>query len=78
MFAVAGIGERRWIPNDPNGTDFVRPDHSVLDVDLNGVLYTASLAVQQMRRQGPNEKGLKGKSESELMSLSGKIFDWVM
>ncbi|CAK4031368.1 Monensin polyketide synthase ketoacyl reductase [Lecanosticta acicola] len=61
VYAVAGIGERKWIPNDPHAVDFSRPDMSVLDVDLTGPLYTAALAIQQMRRQAPDEKGLRGK-----------------
>ena len=63
VFAVAGIGERKWIPNDPHAVDFAKPDLSVLDVDLNGVLYTAALAIQQMRRQEKDEHGFRGKSE---------------
>lgn len=63
VYAIAGIGERKWIPNDPNTTDFAKPDLSVLDVDLTGVLYTVALGVQQMRRQDPDERGFRGKSE---------------
>jgi NAD(P)-dependent dehydrogenase (short-subunit alcohol dehydrogenase family) len=33
------------------GGEFVKPDLSVVDVDLTGVLYTIGLAVQQFRRQ---------------------------
>ncbi|EME44180.1 hypothetical protein DOTSEDRAFT_53364 [Dothistroma septosporum NZE10] len=61
VFAIAGIGERKWIPNDPSSTDFAKPDLSPLDVDLSGVLYTVALAVQQMRRQAPDERGYRGK-----------------
>ncbi|KAI8942144.1 hypothetical protein NX059_000233 [Plenodomus lindquistii] len=53
---IAGIGEKKWIPFGeetnrlPVGV-FAKPDLSVVDVDLTGVLYTISLAVQQFRRQ---------------------------
>ncbi|KAI7086235.1 hypothetical protein KC356_g5209 [Hortaea werneckii] len=58
---IAGIGERRSIPNDPTSPGFVKPDLSCLDVDLYGVTYTVSLAVQQMRSQERNEDGIRGK-----------------
>ena len=66
VFAIAGIGEKRWLANDPHSTEFVKPDLTTLDIDLNGVLYTAALAIQQMRRQEPDERAIRGKS----MSLS--------
>lgn len=59
---IAGIGERRSIPNDPTNNGFVKPDLACLDVDLYGVTYTISLAVQQMRRQKRDEKGIRGKN----------------
>ncbi|RMY23840.1 hypothetical protein D0867_01781 [Hortaea werneckii] len=37
---IAGIGERRSIPNDPTSKGFVKPDLACLDVDLHGVTYT--------------------------------------
>ncbi|KAI7333315.1 hypothetical protein KC315_g4264 [Hortaea werneckii] len=58
---IAGIGEKRSIPNDPTNNGFVKPDLACLDVDLYGVTYTISLAVQQMRRQKRDEKGIRGK-----------------
>ncbi|KAI7155318.1 hypothetical protein KC349_g7076 [Hortaea werneckii] len=58
---IAGIGERRSIPNDPTSKGFVKPDLACLDVDLYGVTYTVSLAVQQMRRQERDEEGIRGK-----------------
>lgn len=64
VFAIAGIGERKWIPNNPETLDFAKPDLSVLDIDLTGVLYTAALAIQQMRRQQPDETGYRGKSKA--------------
>jgi NAD(P)-dependent dehydrogenase (short-subunit alcohol dehydrogenase family) len=62
VYPIAGIGERVSIPNDPKAKDFVKPDLSVLDIDLNGFIYTASLAIQQMRRQ-PENDGFRGKSQ---------------
>lgn len=64
VYAIAGIGEKKWIPNDPKATDFEKPNLSVLDIDLTGVLYTAALGIQQMRRQSPDERGFRGKSGS--------------
>lgn len=71
VYGIAGVGERTWIPNDPNGVDFAKPDLKTLDVDLNGVLYTSALAIQQMRRQEPDERGIRGKSESRNLAVSG-------
>lgn len=56
---IAGIGEKKWLPTFEQmgqvGSDgaFTKPDLSVIDVDLTGVLYTVALAVQQFRRQEP-------------------------
>ncbi|KXL41324.1 hypothetical protein M433DRAFT_139067 [Acidomyces richmondensis BFW] len=61
VYPIAGIGERMSIPNDPKSKVFVKPDLSVLDVDLYGFLYTTSLAIQQMRRQEKDEQGFRGK-----------------
>jgi len=61
VYPIAGIGERMSIPNDPKSKIFVKPDLSVLDVDLYGFLYTTSLAIQQMRRQEKNEQGFRGR-----------------
>jgi NAD(P)-dependent dehydrogenase (short-subunit alcohol dehydrogenase family) len=54
---IAGIGEKKWLPTfeemgraGPDG-EFAKPNLSVIDVDLTGVLYTVALAVQQFRRQ---------------------------
>ena len=63
VFPIAGIGERKSIINDPKATKFQKPDLSVIDVDLTGVVYTTALAVQQMRKQEMDEKGFRGKSE---------------
>jgi NAD(P)-dependent dehydrogenase (short-subunit alcohol dehydrogenase family) len=56
---IAGIGERKWLPTfgemgkRAGNNEFVKPDLTVIDVDLAGVLYTIALAVQQIRRQEP-------------------------
>ncbi|KAK3112531.1 hypothetical protein LTR53_011114 [Teratosphaeriaceae sp. CCFEE 6253] len=60
VYPIAGIGEQEFLPNDPK-KGFVKPNLGCLDVDLNGFLYTASLAIQQMRRQEKGEDGLRGK-----------------
>lgn len=39
---------------------FEKPDLTVIDLDLTGVMYTVSLAVQQFRRQEP-KNGFRGK-----------------
>ncbi|KAK4939937.1 hypothetical protein LTR10_019896 [Elasticomyces elasticus] len=61
VYPIAGVGERPWIVNDPSQSGFSMPDLSVLDIDLNGVLYTISLAIQQFRKQEPGEHGFRGK-----------------
>jgi len=61
VYPIAGVGERSWTPNDPTRTSgFEKPDLTVIDLDLTGVMYTVSLAVQQFRRQEP-EQGFRGK-----------------
>lgn len=65
VYPIAGIGERQWMPNDPSASGFVQPDLTVLDIDVTGVLYTVSLAVQQFRKQEPDKNGFRGKSEFE-------------
>lgn len=63
VYPIAGIGERVWTPNDPSATSgFVKPDLSVIEIDLTGVLYTVSLAIQQFRRQEVGSNGTRGKS----------------
>jgi NAD(P)-dependent dehydrogenase (short-subunit alcohol dehydrogenase family) len=61
---VAGIAERRWIPIDSDkgetaAEEFTKPDSSVMDVNLTGVLYTVALAVQHFRRQETG--GIRGR-----------------
>lgn len=63
---VAGIGERKWLPFPEQSLaakpqEFTKPDLSVLDVDVTGVLYTVALAVQHFRRQTRREDGLLGR-----------------
>jgi NAD(P)-dependent dehydrogenase (short-subunit alcohol dehydrogenase family) len=60
VFAFAGIGERRFVPK-AGGSKFEKPDLAILNVDLTGVLYSTSLAVQAFRRQQPNRFGFRGK-----------------
>ncbi|KAK0362903.1 hypothetical protein LTR02_004929 [Friedmanniomyces endolithicus] len=63
VYPIAGIGEKMFLPNDSGmKTCFVKPNLEVLDVDLNGFLYTASLAIQQMRRQDKDGDGNRGKT----------------
>jgi NAD(P)-dependent dehydrogenase (short-subunit alcohol dehydrogenase family) len=61
----AGVGEKTFVPNDggKGRGPFVKPNLNILEVDLNGFLYTSALAIQQMRRQKPGEDGLRGRSE---------------
>ncbi|KIW56129.1 hypothetical protein PV05_04811 [Exophiala xenobiotica] len=61
VYPIAGVGERPSIINDPSQSGFVMPDLTVLDVDLTGVIYTVSLAVQQFRKQEPGKNGFRGK-----------------
>jgi len=63
VYPIAGIGEKKFMPNDPSNPEFVKPMLSVIDIDLTGVIYTASLAVQQMRRQEKDGGGFRGKSK---------------
>lgn len=64
VFPIAGIGERKAIKNDPTATEFEKPDLTVLDVDLNGVLYTTFLGIQQFRHQDKDNTGYRGRSAS--------------
>lgn len=65
VFPVAGITEKRSFPNRPHSSplEFEKPDLEVLDVNLNGVVLTISLAVQQFRRQQLDKHGLRGQSK---------------
>ena len=62
----AGVGETAFVPNDGGkGQGFVKPNLRILDIDLNGFLYTSALAIQQMRRQEIDDDGVRGRSESK-------------
>ena len=66
VYGIGGIGERRWLPNNAastSGHEFEKPDLSVLEIDLTGVLYTSALAIQQGRRQDVGENGWRCKSK---------------
>lgn len=63
VFPIAGVGDRRWLKKDQT-EKWQKPDLTCIDVNLNGPLYTIALAVQQMRRQEPNDFGFRGKSKS--------------
>ncbi len=67
VYPIAGIGERAFIPpqaaSSSSSSGFQKPDLTVIDVDLTGVLYTVALAVQQFRRQEPGKHGFRGKSK---------------
>ncbi|RII23921.1 hypothetical protein CUC08_Gglean012752 [Alternaria sp. MG1] len=72
MFPIAGIGEKKWLPFPSESckqpTDsFTKPDLSVIDVDLTGVLYTIALAIQHFRRQDLVVWGDRGSEDSYLL-----------
>lgn len=74
----AGVGEKVFVPNDGGkGRGFVKPDLRILDVDLDGFLYTSALAIQQMRRQEVSQNGLRGKSERSLARTVNTLADLV-
>ncbi|KAL1796652.1 hypothetical protein ACET3X_005192 [Alternaria dauci] len=67
VFPIAGIGEKKWLPypyesSKEPADSFTKPDLSVIDVDLTGVLYTIALAGQHFRRQ---DRGVWGHRVSE-------------
>lgn len=77
----AGVGEKTFVPNDAGkGQGFVKPNLNILEVDLNGFLYTSALAIQQMRRQEPGEDGLRGRSELNLESQTScmQLTVWIV
>ncbi|KAF5354568.1 hypothetical protein D9758_011178 [Tetrapyrgos nigripes] len=66
FFANAGLAERPWIPPFSPSTSSIhpitKPNLRTLDVDLNGQLNTAALALQVFERQEPNSRnGFRGK-----------------
>ena len=52
-----------YVPHVVGQKIYPADSDQVLDVDLKGVLYTSSLAIQHFRRQKPDHNGFKGKSE---------------
>lgn len=63
MFANAGIAELPWIPileTSPEAS-LTKPDFTTLNIDLNGQLNTAALALQLFLRQEEGAYGFKGK-----------------
>ncbi len=62
VYPIAGVGERKWMDNDATKSGFEAPDLTVMDVDLKGLLYTISLAIQQFRKQEKDSNGFRGKS----------------
>ena len=60
VYPVAGIGEKTWTPRTKSGEGFAKPDLGVLNIDLIGLLYTVSLALQQFRKQEVTD-GFRGK-----------------
>lgn len=66
VFPNAGIGENTWLlPLQPGQEpdDFAKPNLSIIDVNVVGMLYTVAIAVQQFRRQGLGQNGFRGKSK---------------
>lgn len=64
VFPIAGITEQPWIPKELSQEGpFVKPNLKVLDVNGYGAMYSASLAIEQFRRQEPNKYGFRGKSK---------------
>lgn len=61
VFAIAGIGSNDWMPPTQTNGDFQKPNLSVTEVNVHGMLMTVSLGVQQFRRQTANSHGFRGK-----------------
>lgn len=76
VFPIAGITEQPWIPKDLlKEGPFVKPNLKVLDVNGYGAIYSASLAIEQFRRQEPNKYGFRGKSKFHcFLSQSRPLF----
>lgn len=69
VFPVAGITERQVLPKPSEQKDvrqhgFVKPDFTVIDVNLNAMISLILCAVQAFRGQEPKPElgGMKGKS----------------
>lgn len=70
VYPIAGIAERRSFPNTASQSrGFIKPDLTVVDVNLTAVMYTVSLALQQFRRQEVNRHGFRGKSKCPSQKL---------
>lgn len=63
VLPIAGIGERRWMKQGQT-EKWQKPDLTVMDVVLTGLVWTVSLAVQQFRRQEKDQFGFRGKSKT--------------
>ncbi|KAF9888597.1 hypothetical protein FE257_008529 [Aspergillus nanangensis] len=67
VYPIAGISENVWFPEPPApgvaaaATTFGKPNLQVLDINVTGAMYTVALAIQQFRRQTPNNYGFRGK-----------------
>lgn len=64
VLPIAGVGENRWTPTAAetlSSDEFGKPNLAVIDINVSGMLYTVSLAVQQFRRQSLNAHGFRGK-----------------
>lgn len=69
VFPIAGLTERQVIPKPGEQKDvrkegFVKPDTTVLDVNMMGMINLIMIAVQAFRSQDPKDAlgGMKGKS----------------
>lgn len=63
VFAIAGVGQNDWMPPTQENGEFQKPNLSVTEINVQGMLMTVSLGVQQFRRQMPNAHGFRGKCE---------------
>ncbi|RSL90337.1 hypothetical protein CEP51_000814 [Fusarium floridanum] len=64
VYPIAGIGENSWIPPLSSGQlpdDFAKPNLSIIEINITGLLYSIALALQQFRRQDLGKHGYRGK-----------------
>ncbi|RSL92661.1 hypothetical protein CDV31_015068 [Fusarium ambrosium] len=64
VYPIAGIGENSWIPPLSSGQlpdDFAKPNLSIIEINITGLLYSIALALQQFRRQDLGKYGYRGK-----------------
>ncbi|KAJ7502562.1 NAD-P-binding protein [Mycena galericulata] len=75
VFANAGIAEHPWLPPfDPKtakSRPLIKPDLTTADINLTGLLYTASLALQTFERQEIGPSGFRGK-----LILTASVFGY--